>query len=69
MVAIPVYSRVSKKKVKCSICGRKMICRKCLDWYIKRYENNPNITEKDWVCIVCESDYIISDYAEEVVEW
>jgi hypothetical protein len=68
MVPLPIYTRISKRKVKCDICGIKIICRKLTRGYLSSGEIEHNITTKDWVCVICESKYIIGDYAKDVPE-
>lgn len=74
-IPLPIYTRISKNRVKCSICGKKMICRKLTRSYIERAEVSllgiqviNSISTNDWVCCVCESDYILGKYARNIYE-
>lgn len=74
-VPLPVYTKISKKRVTCSMCGRKIICRKLTQGYIEMAEvsflgipvTSP-ISTKDWICCVCESEYILGKYAVRINE-
>ena len=69
MVPVPIYKDQSRTRVNCSICQRFIICRKYYDWKLSQLEKYKiQRTEDDWICIICESEYMEDEYANQIAE-